>query len=80
MDSRVAARFFRVSEKPDGATDFHDLLLQCVAKAKRIDRQHEVDAGVVLRVERCKPAPTDFVVGVSTPERKCIGDERRKVL
>jgi hypothetical protein len=52
MDQKVSARFFRVSAKPDHASDFPELLLAAV-KEDRAKREREVGGGLLLRIERC---------------------------
>jgi hypothetical protein len=61
MDSRVSARFFRVSDKPKEAPDFPDLLLAEAAK-DRVDREVDLGGKTVLRVEECT-TNGEFVVG-----------------
>lgn len=61
MDSRIAARFFRVSPKPENAPDFADLLL-AEAQKSRADRERDIGGNILLRVEQCE-ADGDFVSG-----------------
>lgn len=53
MDSRVHARFFRVSKPSDGTMDFHDILLEDMKIPKCGDREREVGEDLKIRLERC---------------------------
>jgi hypothetical protein len=62
MDSRVHARFFRVSKPEVGVTDFPDILLEVIATAKAGDRERDIGEGVTVRLERCV-ANADYLEG-----------------
>ncbi|MPZ36367.1 MAG: hypothetical protein GEV13_36380 [Rhodospirillales bacterium] len=56
MDAKVAARFFRVSERPDATVpEFSDLLLSQMPVTLTA-RERVLTDGVVLRLEDCKPS------------------------
>jgi hypothetical protein len=53
MDSRVAVRFFRVSEPPPGVPDFGDILQQISEIPAPADREQNLGEGVNVRLESC---------------------------
>jgi hypothetical protein len=53
MDSRVHARFFRVTKAETGVTDFPDILLADAAAGKVGERQRDIGGGLLVRLEHC---------------------------
>lgn len=53
LDTRVHARFYRVSKPANGVTDFADVLLDLAKKPKVGDRELDIGDDVIVRLERC---------------------------
>jgi hypothetical protein len=60
MDSRIKARFFRVSQAPNGQPDFGDILIAIMASGAPAARERNLGGGVTLRLEQC--AERDMLV------------------
>ena len=55
MDSRVSVRFFRASEPAQGVAELGDILLQTLALGGPSNRERNIGAGVIIRLENCEP-------------------------
>jgi hypothetical protein len=53
VDTRVHARFYRVSKPEAGVTDFAEVLLGEASKGKPGDRERDIGGGIVARLEHC---------------------------